>query len=301
MITSKNNKKLKDIRQLLDSPGKRKKSGMFAGEGERFISEVPDELIEEVYVSKSVAAGYGLEDFENSGTENREASEKNLIRELPLKKDIKCDDHRAVQNEQLIRKIVSSPLQIVSDECFRSLSDTVNPQGVLALIRQPYYSEDAFYEELLKRKAKAPSGGKSQAVILDDIRDPGNLGTIIRTAEAAGACVVMSPGCADVFNPKVVRSTMGSIFRVPFITGDPVSQICRLKECGYTVYAAALEDSVSLDDIAPDPDRVFIIGNEANGISPAVLKAADVKVRIPMQGQIESLNAAVSAAILMYR
>lgn len=177
--------------------------------------------------------------------------------------------------------------ELMSGEVFSGISETVSPQGVLALVRQPVHE----IGELVK---------KGFIVILDDIRDPGNLGTIIRTAEAAGAAVLMSPGCADVFNPKVVRSTMGSIFRVPFICAELTGTVMFLKQCGFGIYAAALEGGADYRTVQYKDKAAFIIGNEANGISQPLLSIADTRIFIPMEGEVESLNAAVSAAVLMF-
>lgn len=177
--------------------------------------------------------------------------------------------------------------EVVSDEAFRSLSDTVNPQGILAVVSIPASG----MEKVI---------GADLYIMLDDIRDPGNLGTIVRTAEAAGARVIMSPNCVDIFNPKVARSTMGTIFRVPFAVCPICEAMARLKEEGVTVCAAVLDGSIPYNEMNVDGPCAFIIGNEANGVSPEAADAADIKVRIPMKGMVESLNAAVSAAILMY-
>ena len=180
--------------------------------------------------------------------------------------------------------------EVVTEEVFRSFSDTVSPQGVLAVVRKPQWTMDmsAFSEGCL-------------LLLLDGIQDPGNLGTILRTSEAAGVnMVIMSEDCVDIFNPKVIRSTMGSIFRVPFITNDLVSVIELMKTEGISVYGAALEDSTDCRNIT-FPDRcAIVIGNEGNGISQSVLNAVTEKIRIPMAGEVESLNAAVSAAVLLY-
>ena len=181
---------------------------------------------------------------------------------------------------------------VFSDEVFKSLSDTVNPQGILAVVKQPLYS----LGEILDKGAK-----EALYLILDDIRDPGNLGTIIRTAEAAGADgVIMSPGCADIFNPKVIRSTMGSIFRVPFVCTELSFAIADMKEKKISIYAACLDGEVYYNEEKYSGKNAFIIGNEASGISEKIASLADKKIKIPMAGQAESLNAAVSAAIIMY-
>lgn len=181
-------------------------------------------------------------------------------------------------------------VEIVSDEVYRSLSDTVTPQGVLAVVRQPSWSLDlSLYEE------------GCRLLLLDGIQDPGNLGTIIRTAEAAGCdMVIMSEDCADIFNPKVIRSTMGSIFRVPFFSDDLVSVIEALKAENIAVYGAALEDSENFYEVSFGAKTAVVIGNEGNGISRSVLNSVNARIRIPMKGQVESLNAAVSAALILY-
>lgn len=178
--------------------------------------------------------------------------------------------------------------EVVSDEIFKKLSGTVTPQGVLALVKMPEQEIDI-------------NSDKSTLLILDDIQDPGNLGTILRTAEAAGVSgIIMSPDCVDIFNPKVTRSTMGSIFRVPFKKCELVPEIERLKKSGFTVYGAALESSSFYNEIEYPSKRAVIIGNEGRGISDAVLNAVSERIKIPMEGKVESLNAAVSAAVIVF-
>ena len=178
--------------------------------------------------------------------------------------------------------------EVVENSVFRSLSDTVNPQGILAVVRKPKWED----------MKNIQSGGR--ILLLDGIRDPGNMGTIVRTAEAAGVkTVYMSPDCVDLYNPKVIRSTMGSVFRVPCITLDLKSVIERLKKSGIMVYATSLGASESYRE-ADLSDAAVIIGSEANGVRPEILDAASKCIKIPMAGQVESLNAAVSAAVLMF-
>ena len=180
-------------------------------------------------------------------------------------------------------------LYIVKDELFRKLSDVKTPQGVLAVAARMHYRT----EDILK-------GGL--VIILEGLQDPGNLGTIIRTGEAAGiAGVIMDENTADIYSTKVVRSTMGSIFRVPFIrTGSVVGLVPEIKDRGYTIYSASLEGSRSVEEIRFKKASAIVIGNEGSGISPELVALSDHTVRIPMEGRVESLNAAVSAAILMY-
>ena len=183
--------------------------------------------------------------------------------------------------------------QVVSDSVFKKISDTVTPQGVMAVVRQKEYT----LEEILdKRNPK-----KSCIVVLDRLQDPGNLGTIVRTGEAAGITgIVMSADCADIYNPKVIRSTMGSIFRVPFTIVEDLPQVVeKLKENGIITYAAHLKgDAYNSGTLGKD--CALLIGNEARGLSDAVASKADKRIKIPMAGKVESLNAAVATAILMY-
>lgn len=184
--------------------------------------------------------------------------------------------------------------QIVSDNVFKKISDTVTPQGILAVVKQKKYT----VEEILASRNKK----KSCIVVLDRLQDPGNLGTIVRTGEGAGISgIIMSSDCADIYNPKVIRSTMGSIFRVPFtVVEDLPNAIEQLREDGVTTYAAHLKgEDYNKADLSKDV--AFLIGNEARGLSNEVSAKADKLIKIPMEGKVESLNAAVATAILMYQ
>lgn len=184
-------------------------------------------------------------------------------------------------------------VEVLKDDVFKSVSATVHPQGILAVVRQPEY--------LLKGLSGGFGDGACTILLLDDIQDPGNLGTIFRTAEAAGVSgVIMSNGCADIFNPKAIRSTMGSIYRLPFIVDELVPAIENLKMDGFMVYGAALEEAVPYREIAYPPLRALVIGNEGKGISTSVLNSVNERILIPMKGKVESLNAAVSCAILLF-
>ena len=153
-------------------------------------------------------------------------------------------------------------------------------------------------EELLQSRGIEPP----LLLLLEDIQDPGNLGTMFRSAEAAGVNgIIMSKGTADVFNPKVVRSTMSAIFRMPFVYVPDLTETMRqLRQCRIALYAACLEGSVPYTEADFRLAAGILIGNEGNGLTEAVQELADGRIRIPMAGQIESLNAAISAGILMY-
>ncbi len=182
--------------------------------------------------------------------------------------------------------------ETVTEQVFCAMSDTRSPQGILGIVRQREYS----VEEMCRGR-KAPL-----LLMLENIQDPGNLGTMMRTAEAAGAAgVIMSRDTVDIYNPKVVRSTMGAIFRLPFAYTDSLAgTICRCRELGITTYAAHLSGKNSYDREDYTGGSAFIIGNEGNGLTEALTEQADILVRIPMAGKAESLNAAVAAAVLLY-
>lgn len=190
-------------------------------------------------------------------------------------------------------KLQEADFQVVSDSVFKKISDTVTPQGVLAVVAQNTKTLD----ELLNNRKK----NKSCIVVLDRLQDPGNLGTIIRTAEGAGVSgIVMSSDCADIYNPKVIRSTMGSVFRVPFVVVEDLPDaVEQMKACGITTYAAHLQGEDYNKGVF-GKDIALLIGNEARGLSEEISGKADQFIRIPMEGKVESLNAAVAAAILMY-
>lgn len=183
--------------------------------------------------------------------------------------------------------------QVVSDSVFKKISDTVTPQGILAVVKQKKYSVD----DIIANRRK----DGSCIVVLDRLQDPGNLGTIVRTGEGAGISgIILSSDCADIYNPKVIRSTMGSIFRVPFAISENLPlDIDKLKKDGITTYAAHLNGEVYNRGVFTK-DCALLIGNEARGLSDAVAEKADRRIKIPMEGKVESLNAAVATAILMY-
>lgn len=181
--------------------------------------------------------------------------------------------------------------ECVADEAFCATAETVTPQGVLAIVRMPKYS----LEDMLTRR-------NDRLLLLESLRDPGNLGTILRTAEAAGMSgIILSSDSVDAYNPKVVRSTMGGIMRIPFLyTDDFCGMLRKLKQENVTLYAAHLQTSVPYTKPAYGGRTGIMIGNEANGLTDEATALADIRIRIPMEGQAESLNAAIAAAILMY-
>ena len=184
------------------------------------------------------------------------------------------------------------PYEVTSDKVFENLSDTRTPQGVVCLMKQYHYQE-----------ADLTGGGPSRlCLVLENIQDPGNLGTILRTAEGAGVTgILLSADSVDIYNPKVIRSTMGSIYRMPFLyTDDLAGTLIRWKEQGIRLYAAHLKGQNAYDKEDYQGNSAFLIGNESKGLTDETAALADTLVRIPMLGKVESLNAAVAASILMY-
>ena len=181
--------------------------------------------------------------------------------------------------------------EVVQDSIFRTMCDTQTPQGVLCLVKQYHYT----LEELLERKHPL-------FLILENLQDPGNLGTIMRTAEGAGVtAVILSKGSVDIYNPKTIRSTMGSIYRVPFLYAEDLQQVLALfREKGIRSYAAHLQGKETYNRADYAGGTAFLIGNESSGLSEELASCADCYIRIPMEGRLESLNAGVAASILMY-
>lgn len=194
-------------------------------------------------------------------------------------------------DEGLMKNVRELPYEIVADPVFRQMSDTQTPQGILTVLKTPSYT----IETILQKK-------NPFLMVLEDLQDPGNAGTIIRTGEGAGVDgVLLTKTCVDVTNPKVIRSTMGSIYRMPFLyVEDVVSLKERFQAANIRTYAAHLKGKNFYDGEDYHGGTAFLIGNEGNGLTEQAAEAADCLIRIPMCGRVESLNAAMAAGILMY-
>lgn len=206
--------------------------------------------------------------------------------------DVFASESFEAENGKILSEIYPE-YETVSDRIFESVSDTKTPQGVMAVVKRKEYT----LEKILEKRDTPHS-----LLILDSLQDPGNLGTLVRAGEGAGITgIIMNETTVDIYNPKVIRSTMGSIFRVPFIYVKDLKEVIqKLYSKNINIYASGLEGAIEYD--APDytKDIAFIIGNEAAGISKEVLDIVKDKVKIPMLGEVESLNAAVAGSILMY-
>lgn len=201
-----------------------------------------------------------------------------------------CED--CVKNEEIDSKLLYEVAKYnciyVSERVFSLLTDVKNPQGILAVIEKEAEKEQIDYNEDL-------------IVVLDKVQDPGNLGTILRTVDSIGLKqIIIAEGSGDIFNPKVVRSTMGAIFRVKVkISQDIQKTIAEIKKHKFKVISTSLATDKSIYDVKYEKSAI-IIGNEANGVSKELQDASDELVKIPMLGNTESLNASVATGIVLY-
>ena len=255
IITSNQNSIVKEVRCLRHKKDREEK-GLFFIEGVRFVEEA---LKEKVDIDKILISD-------------------------------KLEQIRGGKEILSLINTAGKDVYLLSDKLFRELSDTENPQGILATIKYKKLKLD----EILNKG--------NFYIILDSLQDPGNMGTIMRTADAAGASgVIISKGCVDLYNPKVLRSTMGAIFHIPIcFTDNLIETIAQLKTRGIRIYAAHLKGEANYFEVDMRKDVAIIIGNEANGISEEVAAYSDMLIKIPMPGRAESLNASVAASILMY-
>jgi len=210
-----------------------------------------------------------------------------------ISKIIVCDEIiSTLDNVENINKILNqsklkNKIEYVNKKIFEYISDTVTPQGVIAIVKQNILNDEEYSDIIFA---------------LDDLQDPGNLGTIIRTLDAAGyKDLILSNGTAEAYNPKVVRSTMGAIFRLNLHTNINLEQkLIELKSKGYKVVITSLETNNFYYDVKFTEKLVIVIGNESKGVSKEIQNLADVKIKIPMIGKTESLNAAVACSIIAY-
>ena len=183
----------------------------------------------------------------------------------------------------------------VDEKVMAKLSDTKAPQGVLAVIKMPK-------DRLQKLNPGTSSDNNAPVIILDRVQDPGNLGTIIRTADAVGALgMILLEGCVDAFSPKVVRASMGSLFHLPVIQDVfPEEALTWCYRHGYEPAATALKNAQNMYKADLSKKMAFIFGNEANGVAEELQAAAETRLFIPMAGQAESMNVAMAAGIVLF-
>ena len=266
VITSRNNPLVKLVASLKDKKG-RENEKSFIAEGEKLTIEALCEGLPVSYVFISESKYEGLKD-----------------RILP---------HLEKSADKNIKAVV------LSDSAFEKISTEISPQGVISVIKyldffsniDIIYKKEYFLHE------------HERAIILNSVRDPGNLGSVIRSCVAFGVeRIILTGDCADVYNPKVVRSAMGSLFRVRItIVQNACVLVDKLKEDGRRIFAAELRDSaISVRDASILPTDVIVIGNEGHGIDPEISKRCTASVYLPISKNTESLNASVAAAIFMW-
>ncbi len=175
----------------------------------------------------------------------------------------------------------------VTEEIMNTVSDTETPQGIAAVCGM---------------KGTAPINiATAKLLLIDNVQDPGNLGTMIRTADAVGMdAVILGEGCVDLYNGKVIRATQGSLFHIPIMDGDLEVWIKRLNVIGVPVYGTALEGARNFKEIESQEHFALLVGNEGNGVDPNLLKQTDDNLYIPIYGQAESLNVSIATGILLY-
>ncbi len=262
MITSLKNTKIRQV-IALQKKRERDKTGLFMVEGPKIIDEIPESwTVKKFFIQQSF-----YEKEENQSWLSRR-----------------------------IHSLTPTPFySIVEDSVFEKMSDTETPQGILAVVEQKQY--DLNILDKVFDVSESPFW-----LLIEEVQDPGNLGTLIRTADAAGACgVILSKGTVDLYSPKVIRSTMGSIFHLPILTrADLFQAIQRLQKQGIKVLAAHLEGTCSPYEINLEQGIGILVGNEGNGLTEKVVKMANYRIKLPMLGKAESLNAAVAGSILLY-
>ena len=251
VITSKDNEMVKHIKKLSEKKY-RDQNNCYIVEGIKLVEEA---IQEDAQIEKIVIC--------EESTKNSEIS------------------------KSLMYEIAKYDCIYVTEKIFKTLTQVMSPQGILAVIKKNNGRPQVKYDEII--------------VALDDIQDPGNLGAILRTVDSVGLKqVIVSKGTVDVYNPKVVRSSMGAIFRVEVIEVENLKEtIEMIKRNDYKLLVTSLQTDNSVYDIDYNK-KVIVIGNEANGVSKEIQDIADNKVKIPMLGKTESLNASVATGIILY-
>lgn len=196
------------------------------------------------------------------------------------------------ENQKLVSELEKlTKVYLLSNELFKGISSTENSQGIIAEIKM----KDLEISDFNKEKHK-------KIIVLDRLQDPGNLGTIIRTADAAGFdMLILTKGCVDLYNPKVVRSAMGSMFYMDMILTTEEEAVEVLKENEVEIVSSFLRTENYYNTVEYREHCALVVGNEANGINDFWIENSDTLVKIPMKGKAESLNVGISAALLMYQ
>lgn len=195
--------------------------------------------------------------------------------------------------KNIISSVDDKKIYIVEDNLFDKLKDTKNSQGIIAIVQ---YNDIKVLDKNILDNSKS-------CIILDNVNDPGNLGTIIRLAEATNiSLIILCNNCCNLYNPKVIRSCMSSLFRINiFVSNDTLNDLDLIKKNGFKLYATVLDNgAINFNKIKYNTKSAFIFGNEANGVSSELINISDEKLFIPMCGDIQSLNVAIAATAVCY-
>lgn len=262
-ITSRDNETVRTARRLAADPKARREAGAFLIEGARLCADaaLSGALLQTALITEAAAARYPAECARITGAAAR--------------------------------------VFTVTDRVAAAISDTTSPQGVFCICKT--LDNRKMLDKI--EDINTLSFNNSKWLALENLRDPGNLGTVIRTAEAVGiGGLILSAGCCDLYSPKVLRGSMGGVFRLPlFETGDLPALLRRLQDGGCRVYGCVPDrQAASILDLPLGPGTVCVVGNEANGLTPAAIAACSGTLTIPMAGRAESLNAAVAASLVMW-
>ena len=216
-----------------------------------------------------------------------------LVEGLHLVEEAKLHLVSVLSNDEKLLKKYSCDTYLVTDEIIKKLSTTVNPQPIIGVVKMLNHNI-----EILNKIFKSQ---KARILILDNLNDPGNLGTIIRTSAGLGMdAIIMSHDTVDIYNDKVLRSTQGSIFKLPIVKTDILSVIKLLKQNQFKCYGTSLQKAYSIGEINKSNKYAIVVGNEANGVRDEVLSLMDYNIKLPMKHDVESFNVGIASAIIMY-
>lgn len=263
IISSEQNNKVKSLRKLYNKK-KRRQKGKFVLEGYRIIDEAlkADAVFDNVFMTPDF---YKSEEGQNIQMQfsNRKSSDK---------------------------------LIIIDEKILTKIADTNTPQGVIAVVNEPEYEMEDVFSMQSKR---------DKLLLLDRIQDPGNMGTIIRTAVAAGIDgIIILKGSVDIYNLKVLRATMGAIFSIPLVKDVELEDFFNIYQSQvdrYKLIAADLSGEMYYNQLDYTDSFIIAIGNEANGLQDKIVNYANNLIKIPINGEIDSLNAAIAAGIIVYK
>lgn len=272
-ITSATNPKIKAIKKL-EQKRQRDREGLFVIEGFHLVEEAIQHHAEIEMILHA-----------DTADQTQLAGIKNLLQQ---------------HSEKLPESI---EMMMITESILITLSQTPAPQGILAILKQPKQSIDVILGNSCNDKSAklAEIRPLQHLLLLDNVQDPGNVGTMIRTAEAAGfKAIILGKGSADLYNDKTIRATQGALFQLPIIRGNLELLLPQIHDAGYESWVTTLEEATFYHELDKPEKCALIMGNEGQGVHLKLQALATTKVKIPMLGQSESLNVGIAAGILIY-